>query len=63
MGSKANGERAAIRIARKLVSEIRRRRLRPGTKLDAEHRMVEDLGVARATVREALLSIFLSSSK
>lgn len=48
------GQRAAIRIARKLVSEIRRRRLRPGTKLDAEHRMVEDLGVARATVREAL---------
>ena len=48
------GQRAAIRIARKLVNEIRRRRLRPGTKLDAEHRMVEDLGVARATVREAL---------
>ena len=47
-------QRAATRIARKLVSEIRRRRLRPGTKLDAEHRMVEDLGVARATVREAL---------
>jgi len=49
-----SGPRAAIRIARKLVSEIRRRRLRPGTKLDAEHRMVEDLGVSRATVREAL---------
>jgi len=48
------GQRAAIRIARKLVNEIRRRRLRPGTKLDAEHRMVEELGVARATVREAL---------
>ena len=48
------GQRAAIRIARKLVNEIRRRGLRPGTKLDAEHRMVEDLGVARATVREAL---------
>jgi DNA-binding FadR family transcriptional regulator len=48
------GQRAAIRVARKLVSEIRRRRMRPGTKLDAEHRMVEDLGVARATVREAL---------
>jgi GntR family transcriptional repressor for pyruvate dehydrogenase complex len=48
------GQRAAIRIARKLVNEIRRRRLRPGTKLDAEHRMVKDLGVSRATVREAL---------
>jgi DNA-binding FadR family transcriptional regulator len=54
MSAKATQERAAIRIARKLVSEIRRRRLRPGTKLDAEHRMVEELGVARATVREAL---------
>jgi DNA-binding FadR family transcriptional regulator len=54
VSSKRTRERAAIRIARKLVSEIRRRRLRPGTKLDAEHRMVEDLGVARATVREAL---------
>jgi GntR family transcriptional repressor for pyruvate dehydrogenase complex len=54
MRSKATQERAATRIARKLVSEIRRRRMRPGTKLDAEHRMVEDLGVARATVREAL---------
>lgn len=49
-----NQERKAIRIARKLVSEIRRRRLRPGTKLVAEHRMVEKFAVARATVREAL---------
>jgi DNA-binding FadR family transcriptional regulator len=54
MGRKRHPERAAIRIARKLVSEIRRRRLRPGTQLPAEHRMVEELGVARATVREAL---------
>jgi DNA-binding FadR family transcriptional regulator len=54
MSSKTTQERAAIRIARKLASEIRGRRLRPGAKLDAEHRMVEDLGVARATVREAL---------
>ena len=54
MSGKRNTERAAIRIARKLVSEIRRRRLRPGTQLAAEHRMVEEFGVARATVREAL---------
>ena len=54
MSSKTTQQRAAIRIARKLASEIRGRRLGPGTKLDAEHRMVEDLGVARATVREAL---------
>ena len=54
MSTKRNPERAAVRVARKLVSEIRRRRLRPGTQLAAEHRMVEELGVARATVREAL---------
>jgi len=54
MSRRQNPERAAVRVARKLVSEIRRRRLRPGTPLAAEHRMVEELGVARATVREAL---------
>jgi len=54
MAAKKTGERAAVRVARKIVSEIRRRRLRPGTKLASEHRMVEKLGVARATVREAL---------
>jgi len=54
MSPKGGPQRAAIRIARKLVSEIRRRGLRPGTKLDAEHRMVEELGASRATVREAL---------
>ena len=36
------------------MSEIRGRNLRPGTKLDAEHRMVDELGAARATIREAL---------
>ncbi len=54
MSRKRNPERAAIRIARKLVGGIRRRRLRPGTQLAAEHRMVEEFGVARGTVREAL---------
>jgi DNA-binding FadR family transcriptional regulator len=54
MTAKPTQERAAVRIARKLVSQIRRRRLRPGTQLDSEHRMVEEFGVARATVREAL---------
>ncbi len=47
-------ERAAVRVARKLVNAIRRRRLRPGAQLDSEHLMVEELGVSRATVREAL---------
>ncbi len=47
-------ERAAVRIARELVDRIRRRRLGPGTPLAAEQQMVEELGVSRATVREAL---------
>ena len=50
----ANGERAAVRLARKLVREIRCRGLSPGSRLVAEHRMVEEHGVSRATVREAL---------
>jgi GntR family transcriptional repressor for pyruvate dehydrogenase complex len=54
MSAKRTHERAAVRVARKLVSEIRKRRLRPGTKLASEHLMIEKLGVARATVREAL---------
>jgi DNA-binding FadR family transcriptional regulator len=54
MRGKRTQERAAVRVARKIVREIRRRRLRPGTQLVAEHRMVEEFGVARATVREAL---------
>jgi DNA-binding FadR family transcriptional regulator len=54
MREKRTRERAAVRIARKIVGEIRRLRLRPGTQLDSEHRMVEEFGVSRATVREAL---------
>ncbi len=54
MGAKRTHERAAVRVARKLVSEIRRRGLQPGAQLASEHRMVEEFGVSRATVREAL---------
>ena len=54
MSSKRTPKRAAIRIARQLVDEIRRRGLKPGTKLVSEHRMIEELGVARGTIREAL---------
>ena len=54
MSSNPPQERVAVRVARKLVNEIRRRGLRPGSRLEAEHRMVADLGVSRATVREAL---------
>jgi GntR family transcriptional repressor for pyruvate dehydrogenase complex len=54
MTAKRTQQRAAVRIARRIVSQIRDQRLRPGTQLDSEHRMVEEFGVARATVREAL---------
>ena len=47
-------QRAATRVARNIVSDIRERALRPGTKLEPEHIMVETQGVARGTVREAL---------
>lgn len=51
---KAGNERAATRVARNIVEDIRERALAPGTHLDSEHVMVEQQGVARATVREAL---------
>jgi len=54
MSANRKQERAAVRVARKLVNEIRRRCLRPGTQLDSEHLMVEEFGVSRATIREAL---------
>lgn len=54
MRKREGSERAAVRVARRIVDDIRRRRLRPGAKLASEHVMVEKLGVARATVREAL---------
>lgn len=47
-------ERAATKVARNIVSDIQERGLRPGAKLDPEHVMIQKLGVARATVREAL---------
>jgi GntR family transcriptional repressor for pyruvate dehydrogenase complex len=54
MAKRIKPERAAIRIARNIVQDIQDRELRPGAPLDAEHVMVQKLGVARATVREAL---------
>lgn len=47
-------ERAATKVARNIVQDIQTKSLSPGTKLDAEHVMVEQQGVSRATVREAL---------
>ena len=54
MGAKNLNERAATRVARNIVSDIKKRSLKPGSKLDPEHEMVEKQGAARATVREAL---------
>ncbi len=54
MATERKQERVAVRVARKLVSEIRQQGLRPGTQLSSEHRMVKQYGVSRATIREAL---------
>ncbi|MBQ73524.1 MAG: hypothetical protein CMQ20_00710 [Gammaproteobacteria bacterium] len=54
MAAKELNERAATRVARNIVSDIRERSLRPGTKLEPEHVMVDKQGAARGTVREAL---------
>lgn len=56
LGTKARPrpERAAARIAKAIVSDISEQALGPGAQLDTEHVMVEEHGVARATVREAL---------
>ena len=54
MKAKENQDRAATRVARNIVSDIQQRSLRPGAKLEPEHVMVEQQGVARGTVREAL---------
>lgn len=54
MAKRETNERAAIRVARNIAQDIHDQKLRPGSFLDPEHVMVEKLGVARATVREAL---------
>jgi DNA-binding FadR family transcriptional regulator len=54
MAKKETTERAAVRVARSIVQDIQNRKLRPGAPLDPEHLMVKKMGVARATVREAL---------
>ena len=54
MGAKQLNERAATRVARNIVSYIKEQALRPGSKLQPEHVMVEEQGVARGTIREAI---------
>jgi DNA-binding FadR family transcriptional regulator len=46
--------KAAVRLAQRIVGEIRRRGLAAGDKLISEERMVARYGVARGTLREAL---------
>jgi len=54
MGAKQLNQRAATRVARNIVSYIQENALRPGSKLQPEHVMVEQQGVARGTIREAI---------
>lgn len=46
--------KAAVRLAQRIVGEIRRRGLGPGDKLISEEKMVARYGFARGTLREAL---------
>lgn len=48
------GEKVAVTIAREIVKDIVDRGLTAGAKLPAEGEMLADLGVGRATLREAL---------
>jgi GntR family transcriptional regulator, transcriptional repressor for pyruvate dehydrogenase complex len=41
-------------VAEQLLSEIREKRLAPGTKLPSERRLMEALGVGRSSIREAV---------
>jgi GntR family transcriptional regulator, transcriptional repressor for pyruvate dehydrogenase complex len=47
-------EKAAVLIARQIISDVARRGLRPGDFLPAERTMVETYGAGRGTIREAL---------
>jgi GntR family transcriptional repressor for pyruvate dehydrogenase complex len=47
-------QKLAVGVARQIVHEITARRLEPGAKLPSEAKMLEDYGVSRNTLREAL---------
>lgn len=47
-------EKAAVFIARQIMSDVARRGLRPGDFLPAERTMMETYGAGRVTIREAL---------
>lgn len=50
----ASGERLSVQVAQQLAAEIRAGRLAPGDKLPTEAQLVEQFGVSRTVVREAL---------
>jgi DNA-binding FadR family transcriptional regulator len=51
---RSRAPKAAVRLAQRIVREIRRRGLGPGDKLISEEKMVARYGFARGTLREAL---------
>lgn len=48
------GSKVSETVARKILEDIIARDLQPGTRLPAEAQMLEDFGVGRASLREAL---------
>jgi GntR family transcriptional regulator len=50
-------KRLSFRVRDELVSRIASGRIRPGTKLPPEPELAEEMGVSRATLREALRSL------
>jgi len=47
-------QKAAVLVAKRIVAQVERLRLRPGDKLPPERAMLEEFRVARSTLREAL---------
>jgi GntR family transcriptional regulator, transcriptional repressor for pyruvate dehydrogenase complex len=54
LGNSARPTKTAELVARRIVSAITRERMAPGDRLPSEADMLSDLGVGRATLREAL---------
>jgi GntR family transcriptional regulator, transcriptional repressor for pyruvate dehydrogenase complex len=54
VGSSARPTKTAEIVARQIVSAITRKRMAPGDRLPSEAEMLAELGVGRATLREAL---------
>jgi GntR family transcriptional regulator, transcriptional repressor for pyruvate dehydrogenase complex len=52
--SATRGSKVSETIARQILEDITARNLQPGTRLPAEAQMLEDFGIGRASLREAL---------